>query len=572
MAADSPCAAKKPWRRRLKRCCVAAGVLAVALLAVGFAASLAINYVCEAHPPKVDPLPAIVQSHVEVTGEVRRLGACSLARKDGILRMTLAGDPFELGYANAALCQPFLEEQEHSFIDMIHGFVPSKAALWLITKLVVLRNRSLPSYVMADHQMEIYGLACAYKDPMPEIGPLYHRLLNYHAAHDISHAIMDNPLVGCTGFAAWDKATRNGHLLLARNFDFNAGRCFDTNKIVYRVKPDRGLGYISVAWPGMIGVVSGMNDAKIAVTVNACYTKLPWGTGTPVALMLRQVLQYASSLDEAADLIAKTHVCVSDAYLIADGKTGRAIIVEKSPGHTAVRRPGEGEDTIVCSNHFLADEMFDLPGNREYMRDGTTVPRFDRMRGLVEQRHGALTPESCATILRDRQVPGDVPAGWGNAASINCLIATHAVIMDVTEGVVWVSASPHQLGAFIPFGLDDFENPKGVSAIAPDPMLGDGSYERYSASQECLAEAKTLAKQHKTRDAMDRLAKASELNPDSYTPCYLLGKMAFGEGAAAEARAWLERAAARYPAYESERREIEDLLRRINAKQGNARP
>ena len=572
MATDSPRAAKISWRRRFKRCCAIVATLAVTLLAVGFGASLAINHFCEAHPPKVDPLPAIVQSQVEITGEVRRLGACSLARKDGILRMNLVGGPFALGYANAALCQPFLEEQERNFIAMIRGFVPSKAALWLITKLVVLRNRSLPSYVTADHQMEIYGIACAYKDPLPDIGPLYHRLLNYHAAHDISHAIMDNPLVGCTSFAAWDGATRNGHLLLARNFDFNAGRCFDTNKIVYRVKPDRGFGYISVAWPGMIGIVSGMNDTKIAVTINAGYTKLPWGTGTPVALMLRQVLQYASSLDEAVDLISKTQVCVSDAYLVADGKTGRAIVVEKSPNRTAVRRPGEGEDTLVCSNHFLAPEMIDLPGNREYMRNGTTVARFDRMQSLLKEQHGTLAPETCATILRDRKVPGDGPAGWGNAASINCMIATHAVVMDVTEGVVWVSASPHQLGAFIPLGLDDFENPKGASVIAPDPMLGDGSYERYVASQECLAHAKTLTWQHKTKEAVDQLAKANELNPDSYMPAYLLGKTTFKEGAAAEARKWLERAAARYPAYESERRDIEDLLRRIDGKPEKARP
>lgn len=571
MATNPPGALSISWRRRLKRCCAVVTVLAFILLAVGFGTSLAIDRLCEAHPPKVDPLPAIVHSQVEITGEVRRLGTCSLARKDGILRMNLAGDPFALGYANAALCQPFLEEQERNFIATIRGFIPSRTALWLITKLVVVRNRSLPSYVTADHQMEIYGLACAYKDPLPEIGPLYHRLLNYHAAHDISHAIMDNPLVGCSSFAVWGGATRNGHLLLARTFDFNAGQCFDTNKIVYRVKPDRGLGYISVAWPGMIGVVSGMNDAKIAVSVNACYTKLPWGTGTPVALMLRQVLQYASSLDEAADLISKTHVCVSDAYLVADGKTGRAIVVEKSPDRTAVRRPGEGEDTLICANHFLAPEMVDLAGNREQMRNGTTVARFDRMQSLLKEQHGTLSPEACATILRDRKVPGDVPAGLGNAASINCMIATHAVVMDVTEGVVWVSASPHQLGAFIPFGLDDFENPNGAVAIAPDPMLDDGSYERYLASQECVAQAKILMRQHKAKDAMAQLVKANELNPDSYMPAYLLGKVALEEGALLEARKWLVVAASHYPAYESERQDIEMMRRRIDERLGSSR-
>ena len=116
-----------------------------------------------------------------------------------------------------------------------------------------------------------------------------------------------------------------------RNFDFNAGRCFDENKIVIYFEPDKGLKFISVAWPGMIGVVSGLNEAKIAVTINAANSSDSRKVGTPVSLVLRDVMQHASTIEEAVDIIAKSKVFVSDSYLIADGKTNRAVVLEKTP-------------------------------------------------------------------------------------------------------------------------------------------------------------------------------------------------------------------------------------------------
>jgi len=70
---------------------------------------------------------------------------------------------------------------------------------------------------------ESYTLGCG--DAHPEEGPYYNRLLNYHAAHDVSYMMIDNPLVsraGCTAFGAWGPETSNGHLITGRNFDWEA--------------------------------------------------------------------------------------------------------------------------------------------------------------------------------------------------------------------------------------------------------------------------------------------------------------------------------------------------------------
>ncbi len=375
----------------------------MATLALGWLGSCAIDWWCIARPPRLDARPAILNEPFHDSSGVRRLGRSWLARKDGILRMHLAGGPFTLGYCNALLTKDLVVEQEATLLRTVKEHVPSSSALWLMKKYVLLRNRNLPSYVSLPHQLEILGLASAYPDPHPGLGPYYHRLLNYHAAHDISHALMDSPLVGgCTSFAAWGAATQNGHLLVGRNFDFDAGRCFDENKVVVRFEPDDGLDFISVAWPGLIGVVTGINDARIAVAINAAQSADSRQIGTPVSLVLRNVLQHASTLDDAVRIIRESQVFIADSYLVADGKTNQAVVVEKTPLRCAVRTPAANH--IVCSNHFLTDELRGDAANARYMAEGTTVARQERVEALVAGR-APLAPADVAAILRDGWVP-----------------------------------------------------------------------------------------------------------------------------------------------------------------------
>ena len=549
-------------RRAIKAAFLALAVFAV--LMAGF--SWFIDLYCLARPPAHPEKPWIQSSPLTRHGENASIGSCWISRKDGILRMNLAGDPFALGYANARLTQRYLGEQEENILSTVKRFVPSVAKRWLLKKFVYWMYRDLPEYVAPDYQMELFGLTRGYNDPFPEVGPLYQRLLLYHAAGDISHAVVDNPLVGCTTFAAWGRMTQDGHLIVGRNFDLNAGKSFDENKIVMRVRPDEGLGYISVAWAGMTGVVSGMNDAGIAVTINAARSSEKRRIGSPVSFVVRDVLQHAETLDKAVDIIKNSRVFVSDCYVVASRKAQTAVIVEKTPNRFSVRAP-DGQ-YIICSNHFLSKDLKDDEGNQKYMSEGTTVDRYKRMEALVQQHAGAITPEAAARILRDREVPGH-SVGYGNEAAVNSLTASHSVIMDVSEGIVWVAAYPHQLGAYVPFGLVKFEGPAGGRIIPADPILEDGTYEKYTKSLDYLTKAGKLMKDDNLKGAAENAWMAQALNPDSYLPWLLMGRLALESGNNKEARDYFLKSREHYPPYRSEREEIRARLEKLQSLPGS---
>lgn len=549
--------------RKVKRIGKVLALLIAVLIISVCVASVCIDRLCCAKPPAIDANHPILSKTIETTADgYKHLGESYMGKRDGILRMVLKGDPFSLGYCNASLAQDLIEEQETSLFELIQHYVPSRTALWLLKKYVLLRNRNLPSFVPHDYQVEIYGISLGYKDPFPDLYPLYHRMLNYHAAHDISHAVMDSRLIGCTSFAAWDKATSDGHLLLGRNFDFNAGRCFDENKIVILFKPDEGLEFISVAWPGMIGVVSGINEEKIAVTVNAANSADSRTVGMPVSLLIRDVMQRARTLQQAFKIIADSHVFVCDSYLIADGETGQAAVVEKTPLRCAMRN--SEQDYIICSNHFLTDELKDDEKNLGYMKEGTSVTRYERMEKLVRTNHGSLAPKLAAEILRDRMVQKSGKPALGNDAAINPFIATHSVIMDVTDGIIWVSSSPHQLGKFIPFSLENFEQPKGASQIAADAAINNGQYDRFLESKSLLSRAQSLLKKNRTSESKPLIRKARELNPTWHLPFLLLGGIALQEEDWDSAKELLHQAQSLYPPYASERAEINEMITHVN--------
>jgi hypothetical protein len=473
--------------------------------------------------------------------------------------MYLAGTPYEMGYANGVLSRDLARAQEEHLLALVHEKIPNRAALFLVAFLVTWHNRNLPRHVAPGLQLEILGACRGSTDFHPELGPHYHRVLNYHAAHDISHLLIGHPLVaGCTSFGAWGGATEGGRLVAGRNFDWEAGDVFDRNRILILCEPDEGIPFASLAWSGMVGAVSGMNRAGISVTINGIRGRPPRDTGTPVSLVVRDVLQHAATLEQAVGIIRGAKVFVSELFLVGSRADGRFVVVEKTPETTAVREGADG--VVVCANHFQTDALKDDADNVAFMAEGPSVARHDRLRELLAGARGTVDGKRAAEILRDRALPGGRFPGNGHRGALNALIATHAVAMDLTDGIFWAAAPPHQLGAFRAFDVKDFRRRPERDA-APDPLLASGEFDRYRESLARLAEAEEALKAGDSARALEAARKAEALNPGFYQNAWVEGRALLAAGRKAEAAAALERTLKAGPASAPEAKEIAERMK-----------
>lgn len=445
-----------------------------------------VRVVATIDPPVATSLEALDKNVVEVdTGLFKLKNNWFKKSESGLYELYVEGDAFERGVANGRLTRELVHYQEEVFTAQIHRLVPSDFYLGMLKYFVGWFNRNLQDNVIEEYQQEILGISYSASTEFDDIAPPYQRILNYHAAHDIGHALQNMSLVGCTAFATWGSDSEDSTLIIGRNFDFYVGDEFARDKIIAFYKPDAGHKFMMVTFGGMTGVLSGMNDQGLTVTINAAKSDVPSASATPVTLVTREILQYASTIQEAYDIVAKRKMFVSESFLIGSAKDGKASIIEKTP--ETIDFFESTENRILSTNHFLGPKLGPTQLNQLHVQTSASPYRFKRLAELLN-RNEKNSIEKTAVILRDQKGLNDADIGLGNEKAINQLVAHHGVIFQPEKKRMWISTAPWQLGKFICYDLEKvFSYPANVNeeiyerelTIAADSFLTTSAFHDY---------------------------------------------------------------------------------------------
>lgn len=456
----------------------------LALIAIAALACVWLHATADLGEPEFVPSQVPV---VQVNDSLRRWGSSSLRiDPDGLYEMRVCGGPFERGEAIGKLGEDLLYQQEKAFADKLFEMVPSSRYRAFLHYFITIFNRRMGASVPLEYRQEIKAMSASCTHEFDEFGSPYERQMQYHSAHDIGHVMQDYMLVGCTSFAVWGRESADSSLLMARNFDFYMGEEFAKNKLVLFEKPDSGYAYVSVTWPGMLGVVSGMNTQGLAVTINASKLEVPSSSATPISILVKSILQYASNIEEAEMIAASFKTFVCESILVGSANDGRAVIIEKTPSAMGIYSPEGGSEfgrmtaassggasavtRIICTNHYQSDRFRDDPVNVENIRVSDSGYRYRRVQQLLDSL-GSIDYLKAAAVLRDiRGVDGE-DVGYCNDLSINQMLAMHSVIFKPAEKKIWVSTSPWQFGKFVCFDLDEVFGEEGLSTRG---VRGDG--------------------------------------------------------------------------------------------------
>lgn len=497
-----------------------------------------------------------------------------LKNKQGLWELYLEGDAYQIGLNSGALTDSLLKKQERIFFSKIQDIVPSKFKQKMLRNFLKWYNRKLYLNVPEEYQTEIYGVSKYTSHDYDAIASQYLRSLYLHAAHDIGHALQDLAMVGCSSFATWGEKSEDENLILGRNFDFYVNDAFAKDKIVAFIKPKTGHPFMMVTWPGMIGAVSGMNQEGLTVTINAGKSKIPLIAKTPISILTREILQYATNIDEAIAIAKKTTVFVSESIMVGSSNDNKAILIEVSPDKFGVYEVPNNEQ-LICSNHFQSDALKDDKRNKNQILNSHSKYRYDRMVELFEETP-KVNPKKAAEILRNKDGLENIKLGYGNEKALNQLMAHHGVIFKPKEKLVWVSANPYQLGEFVCYDLNKiFKNLEQTDTIvslsrselniSKDPFLATTEFKKY---QRFRIEDQKIDSYLKNKDKIttEFIQEYQSLNPDYWVVYYKVGLYYYQTKEYAWAKNHFEKALTKEITTLPEKQKVEKYIKKIKSK------
>ena len=502
-------------------------LLSLFVLIIAFAVWYSID--TKITPPRVDEQVVNQMKRVETGKDSYAVGNNWLRKnKYGLWEMYLEGSPFEMGLANGKLTKELIHKQEVAFVDKIKELVPSQGYLNFLKYFVSFFNRDIDEYILPEYQEEIYGISFSASNEFDFIGTNYERMLNYHGAHDIGHALQDLMLVGCTSFAA-NMGFTDSTLIIGRNFDFYISDAFAEDKIVCFVNPENGYKFTYITWASFIGVVSGMNDQGLTVTINAGKSDIPFKAATPISLLAREILQYAKNIQEAIAIAEKRKTFVAESLLIGSANNNRAVIIEKSPTKLDVFETVD--QTLVCSNHFQGEEFENDEANFEHKINTASGYRQQRAEELLTYQD-TISIYRAAEILRTKDGLNNESIGLGNEKTMAQMISHHSVIFQPLKRRIWVSTHPWQFGEYLGYNQKSiFENPEikpgtnvfdSTLTIPSDPFLETEAFKNFLLfRKETVVIQKAIRENETVED--DFIENYLRLNPDYFAGYVVAG-------------------------------------------------
>lgn len=195
------------------------------------------------------------------------------------------------------------------------------------------------------------------------------------------------PMVACSTLALDADAFSDGVARMARNLDFPSMGVADRATALLVFKPEGRNKFVSIGWPGMVGVLTGMNEHGLTLA-NMEVTRLPRpAEAMPYTLLYRSVLEHCRTVDEAIAYLESATKQTANNLMLMDAQGARAV-VELRPGNTTVRR-GKPNIPLASTNHQRGPD--DLSTGRCW--------RYEGMVAQAQRRHGRLDRQGVAEII-----------------------------------------------------------------------------------------------------------------------------------------------------------------------------
>jgi isopenicillin-N N-acyltransferase-like protein len=130
--------------------------------------------------------------------------------------------------------------------------------------------------------------------------------------------------------------------------------------VVMVFQPEKGNAWVNVGYAGFIGSVTAMNEKHVAMGEMGGRGQGRWD-GKPMAELVREVMEKASTLDDAVDIMRKGPRTCEYYYVISDAKSNRAVGIAATPDKFEIILPGQSHPLLP---HAIPDAVLMSAGDR----------------------------------------------------------------------------------------------------------------------------------------------------------------------------------------------------------------
>ncbi|SCY46200.1 C45 family autoproteolytic acyltransferase/hydolase [Alkaliphilus peptidifermentans] len=260
---------------------------------------------------------------------------------------------------------------------------------------------------------------------------------------------------GCSQMALLPSKTEKGHVLLARNYEFN--EAFEDNTFCLTKIQGRYAHIGSTI--ALFGRTDGMNEWGLGVSqssaglpvANIKYARKPAIVGLQFWAVIRALLENCKDVDEAIDYVKDMPIAYNINLIVADRK-GKATLIETLEGRKAFKSIDSTaeEQYLHSTNHMHLEELKAI--EPKSMRH--SVVRYKLIKNTLDTKK-QVTKDDIKTLLST-----EYPKGLCCHYYEEFFGTLRGIIFDLTEGKAEVCFGSTALNKWHSFSLDHKEKYK----------------------------------------------------------------------------------------------------------------
>jgi hypothetical protein len=281
--------------------------------------------------------------------------------------LILKGSPEEMGRQHGVL----MKKEVRNLVDRILYGVGVGSSFekgrWFVGEIEQAQARLMP-FIDPRYLREMDAMALAAGLEREEI-----RLANFFPE-----------LFHCSGFALMGEATVGGRMYHGRILDYMKGVGLEPNAVVIVHQPDEGNAWVNVGYAGFVGSVTAMNAKHISIGEMGGRGEGNWD-GKPMAQLMREVMEKASTLEEAVEIMRRGPRTCEYYYVIADGNVKRAVGIAATPTTFEVIEPGQSHPRLP---HPVKDTVLMSAGDR-----------YEKLAERVKEGYGKFDADSARKLM-----------------------------------------------------------------------------------------------------------------------------------------------------------------------------